>query len=207
MKTKNIIFDWNEVFANGIYAAGKMGDLVEHELGLSRKDYAAKDNELNWPLCQELNRGKLTERAYWERMIQQNGWSLRPEQFAALTDSVIKHPIIGTTEIARELYDKGYRMILVSDVWQELKERILREYPWIPGMFDKVYWSCDYGRIKSDPDYFDFIINDADINPAESIFIDDYHVNTERAEQAGITSIVFNDAIQLRTILKILGIL
>jgi putative hydrolase of the HAD superfamily len=76
------------------------------------------------------------------------------------------------------------------------------QYPWLLELFEHRYYSFATGQIKSDPDYFEKICRDAGVNPAESLFIDDYDVNVNRAREAGMQGIVFENSAQLRTELE-----
>lgn len=194
---KHILIDWFEVFSNGIYGAGEMGRLIE-KVGLSLDDYMLKDNGYCWDELQKLNRGIINEKRYWRNVIQHTGWKVTVEQMMAITDEAVRIPILGTLDVAKDLHAKGYQLILISDLGFELKERILLAYPWIKQLFGAHYFSCDYGKIKADQGYFEFILNQEGINPNEALFIDDYFVNVARAEDAGIQGIIFKNALQLK---------
>lgn len=51
--------------------------------------------------------------------------------------------------------------------------------------FDKIYTSYEIGYIKPHREIFDFMIKDADLNPSETLFIDDGPKNIEMAEGLG----------------------
>lgn len=51
--------------------------------------------------------------------------------------------------------------------------------------FEKAYYSHLVGKRKPDADIFQFVIEDAKINPAETLFIDDNAHNIETAEKLG----------------------
>lgn len=198
-KVKHIgLIDFFEVIADGIYGKTSMGKIVESELGLSREAYMEKDNGPSWGEHRRLCRGLITEREYWEGLIKAGNWDVTPEQLAWATDQAVKHPVPGTTDVLRELKAQGCTLILVSDLWEELKNRILLNYPWINSLFDKRHYSYEYGMVKSDPLFFKKILEQEKVNPDECFFVDDYYVNVEMAQKAGITGIVFEDAIQLK---------
>ena len=199
-----ILCDWFETIGYGIYGKGKMGDLVEQQLGLKREEY---DNKRSWELLKELSRGKLTEREYWTKVIEEAGWSYTPEQMIALTDQVVKYPVPGTDGILQELHAKGYDLYLVSDLHEEIKDRIIATYPWITQMFKRCYWSFESGMLKSDPDLFETILRDIGCEPGLTTFIDDYIENINAARGLGIKGILFEDARQLRDKLTKAGLL
>lgn len=114
----------------------------------------------------------------------------------------MKVEIPGTLQIVRELHAKGYNLYLVSDVWGEMRDAMLVQYSWISELFKKCYFSCDFGQIKSDLGYFEKICQDAGVDPAKSLFVDDYDVNVKRAKEAGMRGIVFKSSAQLRAELE-----
>lgn len=61
--------------------------------------------------------------------------------------------------------------------------------------------------VKSDEGCFEYIVKVSNINPKETIFIDDYPGNVRNAEEVGITGIVFHDAEKLKESLVELEIL
>lgn len=199
---ENIFFDFFEVFANGMFWGGVMGQYVEERFGISVDDFRQKDTGESWDLWKKLNRAEIQEREYWEMILKTHPWRATPQAFIQCTLDAMKVSIPGTFQIAYDLHKRGYNLYLVSDVWAEMRDAMFVQYPWMQWMFKKCYFSCDFGQIKSDPDYFEKICEDAGVDPARSLFIDDYDVNVNRAKEAGIQGIVFENSAQLRTELE-----
>lgn len=193
-KIENIYFDFFEVFANGMYWNGEMGHLVHERLGIPVDEFRDKDTGESWELWKMLNRAQLSEEEYWNKILELHAWDATPEDFIECTRDALRVEIPGTLQIVGELGLSSYNLYLVSDVWDEMRNAMLVQYPWISRMFKKCYFSCDFGQIKSDPGYFEKICMDVHANPAKSLFIDDYHVNVERAEAAGMQGIIFKNS-------------
>lgn len=51
--------------------------------------------------------------------------------------------------------------------------------------FDKLYLSYQIGVVKPDQGIFDYMIKDVELNPAESVFIDDGSANIEMGKKLG----------------------
>ncbi|NLZ72212.1 MAG: HAD family phosphatase [Bacteroidales bacterium] len=51
--------------------------------------------------------------------------------------------------------------------------------------FDKIYTSYEIGYIKPHREIFDFMVKDANLNPSETLFIDDGPKNIEAAQKLG----------------------
>ena len=52
--------------------------------------------------------------------------------------------------------------------------------------FDRLYFSCDLRMMKPDPAIFQYVLDAEDLDPAETLFIDDSPRNTEAAARLGI---------------------
>lgn len=194
----NLFFDFFEIIANGMYGPGAMGRIVETRLGIPLDEYCRKDTGESWELWKKLNRGELDEKAYWEIIIKTHDWKAKPEDFIQCARESLKVPIPGTYEILEQLHDCGYRMYLVSDVWEDMRKDMFRAYPWIDDIFTKCYFSYEMHSLKSDEGHFERICKDCGAIPSESLFVDDYDVNVSRAKSIGMQGIVFKNADQLR---------
>lgn len=54
--------------------------------------------------------------------------------------------------------------------------------------FDKLYLSYEIGATKPDPKIFDYMIQDAGLNPSETLFIDDGAANIEMGQKLGFNT-------------------
>jgi len=57
-------------------------------------------------------------------------------------------------------------------------------------IFDKIYSSCEIGLRKPDAESFQYILEDLEVQPAETIFFDDRVENIEAANKLGINSVL-----------------
>lgn len=64
-------------------------------------------------------------------------------------------------------------------------------------LFVKDYYSSDIRLRKPDPESFRFVLNDAAIEPEETLFIDDLDKNTEAAARAGMHTICLKPGVDL----------
>lgn len=54
--------------------------------------------------------------------------------------------------------------------------------------FEKIYLSYEMKMVKPDPKIFKAVIEDADISPKETLFIDDSDINCKAAQELGIST-------------------
>lgn len=196
---RNIIFDFYEVFAYGLYGHGAMGKIAEERLGLTKEEYLHQNGGM-WARLQDLMRGAIREVEYWREVIQNAGWSVGVAEAIEASRVAAATEIPGMSDLVRRINREEHRIYLLSDTWREMARDTEGMYPWLinGSVFTKLYYSYEYERLKSDPGTFEFVLWDAGLDPAETLFIDDYDVNVARAEAAGITGIVFKDAEDLK---------
>jgi HAD superfamily hydrolase (TIGR01509 family) len=79
---------------------------------------------------------------------------------------------------------------MLTDNWPcvipYLKDNNIYDY------FDKVYISSEYGCIKQDKVFFDYLINDYNIKEGEALFIDDAEINLDVAKEKGLDVLCMN---------------
>lgn len=73
--------------------------------------------------------------------------------------------------------------------------------------FDKVYYSCRIGMRKPDRKIFEFVLGENELDPAETIFIDDSELHVKGAGALGISSYLLPNNTELADLLKDLELL
>lgn len=56
--------------------------------------------------------------------------------------------------------------------------------------FDKAYYSCEMGLRKPNADIYEFVLKENNLNPSETLFVDDSVQNVEAARLAGMQAIL-----------------
>ncbi|MCI8965121.1 MAG: HAD family phosphatase [Clostridia bacterium] len=196
---KNIIFDMSEVIISGYFG---VEELIEKNTNMSAGEFLKRKQE-TIEIFFDLMRGKISEDEYINHLTK--GADVSKEKIKELFRKNINIPVEGTMDIIKRL-EGNYNLILLSDYPKEWKEFLLENNKEIE-IFKIKYFSCDYGKIKSDGDFFKYVIKDLNISPEDSIFIDDLERNVETASKYGIKGIVFRNSKQLEEELKKVGLL
>ncbi|MEL6535495.1 MAG: HAD family phosphatase [Bacteroidota bacterium] len=90
------------------------------------------------------------------------------------------------------IHIRAFNQILQKDTGHSSLEAI--------GVFDTVYFSYEVGRRKPDSEIFSYVVQDAGLDPARALFLDDGPANLEGAQSVGLhTQLVTPD----RTILDL----
>ena len=87
---------------------------------------------------------------------------------------------------------KQYRLFLLSNtnaIHVSTFEKMYRERfnnESLGDLFEKLYYSHRLGLRKPSKEIYEFVLRDSNLQPNETLFIDDAEVNTRAAEQTGM---------------------
>ncbi|MBE2997417.1 HAD family phosphatase [Nocardiopsis sp. HNM0947] len=136
-------------------------------------------------------------------------WSAVSEELGAGWDDATRHqlwatdmagclrPLPETLRVVQELADRGVRLALLSDAPADLAELLRRSPALAP--FESLYFSCDLGVCKPDPNAFEQVLADLGAPAEGTWFIDDRGSNVDAARALGLRGHRFEDADALRS--------
>lgn len=127
------------------------------------------------------------------------------EAFRDRWEETLGEPIQPVVEIVRELVDAGVRTFALSN-WSARTYAIARARFAFLGWFEGVVVSGEVGVTKPDERIYRALLERFDLDPAETIFVDDRRTNVDGAARVGIRGLVFTDAPSLRRDLRRLGL-
>jgi len=213
-----LLSDFSEVLFHGIqgtenFIAKRYGS----KAGRQFKTRMESAEMQEW--LRELLRGKLDEDLFWEDFIRdcEDLPFSAEDAKQAFRDNMRRPGIDGTFELYKsikkvakyigsdEKVEGAPEMWIISD---HIKECIPDLNVYHQEVFEyakAMIWSCDFGIIKQDPEFFGVLISKFDFDPSELIFVDDNLKNVEAAREYGIYAIVFENAKQLESDLKKAG--
>lgn len=114
-------------------------------------------------------------------------------------------PIKENVEIMRNLKKNGYSVYILSNFHQPAFEYIKENWDFIRE-FDGDVVSCYYHYIKPERAIYETILNNYNLIPSETIFIDDVEANIKGAKEVNIDGIHLPDFKNLKVLLKDKGI-
>lgn len=115
----------------------------------------------------------------------------------------------GRLEMLAKLKAKGYQLYLLSNTnsihihW--LNRYLKREYgieDFSKEYFIKSYYSHLLKMRKPDEEIYEFVLNDAFINRAETLFVDDNEANILSAQKVGISTILHNSGKDITEVMQ-----
>lgn len=183
---KNIVFDFGQVLVR-----------FDPEYMVSR--YTDSYEDLN------LLKDVIFDRIYWDRLdagtisdeeVIKLSCARIPERLWETAEKIYYNwiynipEIDGMRELVEDLKRKGFKLLLLSNISVYFAEH-KSEIP-ILKYFDDCIFSATCGYTKPQPQIFQYLCSENNINPRETIFIDDSIINIKGAENYGIKSYLFN---------------
>ncbi len=216
-----LLVDLSELFIRGIPA---MHERVAAVYGADVASWFRKRKERMNPIFLDLMRGESTLTAYWEIFCEDSDRpnNVRASNLQNLFCDELKEKIPGTREVfesivahprslrrtERDLVEGRPEIIMVSDHIRECVDLIKACHPEVFKLFSREVWSFDRGELKSDPGFFDHLLEDLriqgelPIRARDVLFVDDLICNCESACRSHIRSIRFTGARDLAKSLK-----
>ena len=113
--------------------------------------------------------------------------------------------IHGMTELLTELKTRGYHLYGLTN-WSYKVYAVMERLP-IFRLLEGIVISSEEHLIKPDPRIYQCLIDRYELQPSESIFVDDKQKNVDAAKACGMGGLLFTNADQLRSDLQQLGVL
>ena len=113
--------------------------------------------------------------------------------------------IHGMTELLTELKTRGYHLYGLTN-WSYKVYAVMERLP-IFRLLEGTVISSEEHLIKPDPRIYQCLIDRYELQPSESIFVDDKQKNVDAAKACGMGGLLFTSADQLRSDLQQLGVI
>lgn len=189
-----MIFDPDKFIADAGVTDKKDAGIIRNQLFLSTEWISMDRGEKDECDIEEAVLKRIPERLHERTLYILHNWHRDPGT------------VSGMMEIVRELKEKGYRILLLSNASHS-------QHSYWKGLgfddyFDGTFISADEGLIKPMPEIYDRFIAHFGLKQEECVFIDDSPANVETAVMLGWHGIVFHgDSMELRQELTEKGLL
>lgn len=139
----------------------------------------------------EYDRGTKTRAEVEQIMAEIKGCAVERchEAMAAAID--IQAPIPCTEQLIAELKQRGYRLLVLSNMSSDFIEHIRRFD--VYRQFEGDVVSCEEQTVKPEAEIYRILLDRFALNPSETLFIDDREANLRAAEQFGISTFHFTE--------------
>ena len=192
---KAVIFDYGNVLcepqqASDLSAMAKACDIERATL-----------ETMYWKFRDSYDQGEYDAHTYWSQ-IGRHGHA----SGAITADQIQKAIFLDNQSWTRpnppvlrwveKLREHGLKTAILSNMPLPLREYIDASADWLPE-FDHRIFSCDAGSIKPDAQIYRHCLERLNLEPEETLFIDDREPNIQAAHTLGIHGVVFSDLNQL----------
>jgi epoxide hydrolase-like predicted phosphatase len=148
----------------------------------------------DWELAQA---GRISYEEYWARVGAALGFSSQEEIAQFRREYFSGDRVDGELVSLIGELRPHYKIGLLSNAPDKLDTWLDQEWG-IKDLFDAIVYSAKAGMVKPDPSIFHLILDQLDVTPSESLFIDDYPRNIDAALALGMQAIRFTSTEALR---------
>jgi putative hydrolase of the HAD superfamily len=189
----NIVFD-----LGGVVFKWQPDAIVRHVFDDPKTQALVRKEIIDHPDWIELDRGTLSLDAAIVRSTSRTG--LTNELVARLFNAVphFLTPIEETIDLAREVSSSGHPLFVLSNMHLAGADFLETTYDIWP-LFDGVVFSSRIQKVKPEPAIYEHLLTEYQLEPTETVFIDDLSENLAAASTFGIRTIQFIDPGQCRT--------
>ncbi|MGH8674774.1 MAG: HAD family hydrolase [Burkholderiales bacterium] len=174
-----VLFDLGGVLVENTGAQG-LASLLPYRL--SREEMWAR--WLGSEAVREFERGQISPEAFAERFIKEWRLQIGAAEFMASFATWPKGLYSGAAKLVRNLRAR-HRVACLTNTnalhWAR--------FPEVPELFDAIFASHLTGFLKPDPEAFEHVIRELDVQPDAVYFLDDLLQNVEAARKVGIHAV------------------
>jgi len=141
----------------------------------------------------DLEKGLITQREFLDQIKQDSSRAVSDEHILKAWNALLLDFPDDRIRLLQQLKaNPHYRTYLLSNtniIHYRVYTRALQEQHGIMGLeslFDKAYFSHELHMRKPDYEIYDYVLNDEQMDPEQTLFIDDSDVNIEAARKLGI---------------------
>jgi putative hydrolase of the HAD superfamily len=197
----NVVFD-----LGGVVVTWSPDRIIENVVADDSMRGIVRSALFEHPDWLELDRGVMDLELATRRAALRAGVAV--EEIGRVMDEMPRSliPIPESLDLIQEVKAAGNRVYALSNMHHASIRHLEREYSFLQ-LFEGAVISCRIGMAKPEPEIFQFLISRYDLEPADTVFIDDVHRNLETASLLGIGTMRFESPTQCRRELERLGCL
>src|SRR3954463_1771525 len=148
------------------------------------------DEELwrRWLTCdwvRRFERGACSAEDFAAGVVDDWGLALTGDAFLAEFREWLVGPLPGAEDLVAQTRATGVTVAVLSNTNKVHWEAGAGRWPLV-GMFDRAFLSFEVGMVKPDPEIFQRVIEDLDVDAEQVLFLDDNRINVDAARAAGL---------------------
>jgi FMN phosphatase YigB (HAD superfamily) len=138
-------------------------------------------------LFKKYNRGLIEPEMFWGNVYKDLG-----VRAGLIFENLVKSyvPLEEGWDLLRDVKSREVPLYILSDCPIDKRDLIMDLG--VVDVFEKMFFSCDYGLMKNENAFFEIFTKEVGLKNGEFLFLDDNPVNVRKARQNGWQAMVFN---------------
>ncbi|MBN2892992.1 MAG: HAD family phosphatase [Bacteroidales bacterium] len=190
-KIKNIIFDLGAVLID--LDASKTTKCFGTKISPL---YAEKMNPDFINIAHKFERGELSAAKFRKKVCEIFNIVISSEAFDECWNAMIGTMPTNRINMLLQVR-KEYRIFVLSNTNEIHNKYFMEQDFWESKVFEKVYLSNLVGMRKPEPEIFELVLNENNLLPEETVFVDDNAENIEAAKKLGIKALLVDKEVEI----------
>ena len=180
--------------------------VLQKTFAVEKERRLAEENTFNHADWRELDRGTLDEATLAKRAAERCG--LPSDKLEAMILAMPESMGLMTETVAlmQQLKERGHTLYCLSNIYAGTLASLQQRFDFW-SLFTGAVFSYRVGLIKPERKIFEHLLSQHGLAPNQTIFIDDMEPNIREAARQGIGTILFRDAAQCASELRLRGCL
>lgn len=142
------------------------------------------------PVFEQYELGQLSCEEFRRKVAAELPLKLTDEQFDSAWSALLAEPPPRRIELIRSLGER-YRVFILSNTNRihigAMNRKLMNNLriPSLDALVERAYFSCELGMRKPNRDIYEHVLGDSQLNPSETLFIDDLLANVQTAQSLG----------------------
>ncbi len=184
---KNIIFDLGGVIINL-----DINKTIQEFNKLSKMPFESIYSQLQQtPIFDKFDKGEISDSIFFNELQKTLGLPISKEKLTFAWNAMLLYFPKNRLDLLQKL-KPNYRLFLLSNTNEthitEFETILFKQHGYknLDSFLEKVYYSCSMGKRKPNTDIFNYVLNTHNLNPQETLFIDDSPQHVDGALKTGI---------------------
>lgn len=147
-------------------------------------------------LCQQ---GKLDVKEVLAEYLPKWGWEKTVEDFLDYWFTSDTHPDEDIFAVVAKIRESGNKCYLVSDQ-EKYRAQYIREHLKFDERLDGCFFSHEFGFSKSEPEFFQMVLEKLGVEPSDVVYLDDDEKNVGVAKALGVDARLYSGIGDLKSL-------
>jgi len=143
-------------------------------------------------IWKQLNLGTITEKEAINKLALSTTLQENELEKLFCNIKITQDPVPGTFEVLTKLYDMKFNLLALTDNVNEIISYLKKRYEFWK-YFSHIIVSAEIGMMKPDINIFKYVLSEHQLDPLQTLFIDDHLQNIQSAQLLSINCFQFSN--------------